>query len=415
MNSDTSIIEMLNEEPLREFLAYKRAKSHLDKNEEKLIQEYTDRGTFIKMKQDIDAGMFPAEYAVKKIISKEGTEKKRTVYSYGNDVSITLKFIAYQLYQFDELFCDNCYAFRKNYGAGNAIRRIIRDKSLGKKYCLKVDIQNYFNSIDVDKLLDKLEVIKNRDEALYKMFEKILSEDRVIRRGEIVKEKHGAMAGIPIAPFLANVYLMDVDWYFWDRGIDYYRYSDDILIFAENYDRLTMIQGILYEMLDRLGLHINHDKEKISVPGDSWEFLGFAYKNGEIDLANHTKRKMKAKIKRKANALRSWQRKKGLESDKAAIGFIRAMNRKFYGNEPSDKDCEENHEKNHEDFTWSRWFFPNITVTDGLKELDSYMQEYIRYTITGRHYKGNYRITYEQMKAWGYRNLVHEYYERRQK
>ena len=38
------------------------------------------------------------------------------------------------------------------------------------------------------------------------------------------------------------------------------------------------------------------------------------------------------------------------------------------------------------------------------------MQEYIRYIITGRHYKGNYRITYEQMKEWGYRSLVHEYY-----
>ena len=83
------------------------------------------------------------------------------------------------------------------------------------------------------------------------------------------------------------------------------------------------------------------------------------------------------------------------------IGFIKAMNCKFYGG---------NNEDTQEDFTWCRWFFPNIMVDTSLMEIDKYMQEYIRYIITGRHYKGNYRITYEQMKEWGYRSLVHEYY-----
>ena len=63
------------------------------------------------------------------------------------------------------------------------------------------------------------------------------------------------------------------------------------------------------------------------------------------------------------------------------------------------------------EFTWSRWFFPNLTTDNGLKEIDAYMQQYIRYCVTGKHSKGNYRITYEQMKNWGYRNLVHEYYK----
>ena len=64
-----------------------------------------------------------------------------------------------------------------------------------------------------------------------------------------------------------------------------------------------------------------------------------------------------------------------------------------------------------DEFTWCRWFFPNITTDVSLKEIDEYMQQYIRYIITGRHYKGNYRITYKQLKEWGYRSLVHEYYK----
>ena len=83
------------------------------------------------------------------------------------------------------------------------------------------------------------------------------------------------------------------------------------------------------------------------------------------------------------------------------------MNCKFYGGN--------NNEDAQEDFTWCRWFFPNIMVDTSLMEIDKYMQEYIRYIITGRHYKGNYRITYEQMKEWGYRSLVHEYYAKDRK
>ena len=103
-------------------------------------------------------------------------------------------------------------------------------------------------------------------------------------------------------------------------------------------------------------------------------------------------------MKRKADALRRWQRKKGLDGEKAAIGFVRAMNRKFYGKEEDDK------------FNWKRWFFPNLTVDTGLQVVDAYMQQCIRYAVTGRHYKGNYRIRYETLKKWGYKSLVHEYY-----
>jgi dTDP-D-glucose 4,6-dehydratase len=53
--------------------------------------------------------------------------------------------------------------------------------------------------------------------------------------------------------------------------------------------------------------------------------------------------------------------------------------------------------------TWSRWYFPVITATEGLKEIDHYMQQSIRVLSTGRHNKSNYRITYEKIKALGWR------------
>ena len=214
------------------------------------------------------------------------------------------------------------------------------------------------------------------------------------------------MAGIPISPFFANIYMGDIDTYFYENNIEYYRYSDDIILFADTYEELISLKTILYSKINDLKLEINHEKEYITKPGEVWEFLGFSYCNGEIDLSTNSIRKMKQKIKRKSEALRRWQRKKGLPVEKAAIGFINTINNKLYGRNNSNVKSDD-----FSDFTWSRWFFPNITTTKGLKIIDDYMQEYIRYTITGRHYKGNYRIKYATLKKLGYRNLVNEYYK----
>ena len=164
----------------------------------------------------------------------------------------------------------------------------------------------------------------------------------------------------------------------------------------------------LYTFISLLGLQINPDKVTISSPGESFEFLGFCCQKGEIDLSESTLRKTKAKIKRKADALRRWSRSKELPYEKAAIGLIGAMNRKFYGSPKADAIDTET---DFGDFTWSRWFYPHLTTDKGLKIIDNYLQDYIRYTVTGRHYKGNYRIRYEQLKEWGYLSLVHEYYK----
>lgn len=406
--TETIIQTATDKQAWLDFFEYKLNKQHLNRREEDELQEFIEKEAYLPLCQLWEQGGYPSQYPMKRTINKQGSRKKRVVYSFPGDEGILLKFIAFHLFRYDWYFCDNCYAFRRDFGVWEAMHRIRSTPSLGHMYCLKVDISNYFNSIDVDILLEKLSFVKDVDFALYQLFYKILKEDRVFEDTKILFEKHGAMAGTPISPFFANVYLRDVDYYFKEADIPYFRYSDDILIFANTMAELETYQAKLYEQIHLLGLTINPEKVRISVPGESWEFLGFCYRDGEIDLSDATLRKTKAKIKRKADALRRWSRSKELSTEKAAIGLIRAMNRKFFGSSsPDDADNDED----SKDFTWSRWFFPNLTTDKGLKIIDNYLQEYIRYTVTGRHYKGNYRIRYEQMKEWGYRSLVHEYYK----
>ena len=422
-------------ESWQEFYIYKTEHRHLTKKEAAELEDFMDRKAWLPLCDTWRAGQFPGQLPVKHIVNKEGSRKKRVVYSFAGDEGIFLKYLAWQLFRFDNHFMPNCYAFRRSVGVKDAIGRIRKDQRIQAQYCLKVDVSDYFNSIDVETLLEKLLFVRERDEAVYELFARILRENRVSENGHIVTELHGAMAGTPISPFLANVYLRDTDLYFYERGITYFRYSDDILLFADSREELESYQKELTDRLHALKLQLNPEKVKVTAPGEPWDFLGFGYRDGKIDLSENTIRKTKARIRRRAESLMRWQRKKGLAPEKAAIGLIHTMNRKFYGNPDGfvptmpqrvisgtqgsiptashagasgiTGDAEIGMT---EDFTWSRWFFPCLTTDAGLKEIDRYFQEYIRYTVTGRHYKGNYRIRYEMLKEWGYESLVSAYY-----
>ena len=390
----------------QEFVQYKIEKQHLSGREQEELKKYIEEKTYLSVLKEIEGVKNTFPLPMKKEVNKSGVAKKRVVYSFPKDFNILLKMIAFLLYRYDSVFADNCYAFRRNYGVRDAVRRIRTMKGIGHKYCLKVDVSNYFNSIDVSMLLEKLSFLKKEDEKLYAFLKRVLTADRAVtvENGQecVIIEKRGAMAGIPISPFLANVYLSEVDRFFQEEDVTYFRYSDDILLFADSPEELEKYRGLLYEKIEAHGLTLNLSKVHISHPGEAFEFLGFRFDDGRVELSDSTMLKIKAKIKRKAHALRRWQMKKNLSGERAAKGFIKSMNRKFY-------DSGDGTE-----FSWSRWFFPCLTSDERLKEIDVYMQQYIRFCVTGRHYKGNYRISYEQMKDWGYRSLVHEYYGMRQ-
>lgn len=394
------ILDMAKDQQIwKEFLQYKIDNQHLSKKRQKEYLTYIDNQRYIHIIQAIESGRYDIPVPVKKTINKVDG-RKRVIYTFDNDFNILLKMIAYLLRQYDYVFAENCYAFRCKMGVGDAIRRLKAIKDIDKKYCMKLDIKNYFNSIDAERLIEKLAFLKVCDEDLYALFINILTVDKAYDKDRFICEKRGAMAGVPVSPFWANVYLMELDRQFAQTGITYFRYSDDILLFADSMKQLETYAEFLKEYLTREKLEINKEKTRYIMPGEPVEFLGFSYCNGIFDISESTKKKMKGKIKRKAAALVRWSDKKGLSGEKAAKGFIKAMNKKLY--ESSDEN----------DFCWSKWFFPYISTDQSIHELDRYMQQYVRYCVTGRHAKINYKISYETMKEWGYRSLVNEYYKK---
>ena len=337
----------------------------------------------------------------KKRIAKTDSSKKRIVYSLPEDEAMVLKLLTWlMIRKYDSFFSDNLYSFRPGYGVKHALKRILNNPESSQYYSYKLDVRNYFNSIDVQLLLPILEGLLSDDKPLYEFLAHQLSDPKVFDEGELIEEKKGVMAGMPYAVFLANVFLTPLDRIFETiPGIIYCRYSDDIVIFSKDKATLDHAKYKLHNYLGDINLEINRDKEVETLPGEPWSFLGFECDGKTIDVSKVSVQKLKSKMKRKAKALRRWAEFNGKDGRMAARAFIKHFNKKLY-------TSESNSEVN-----WSWWYFPLITTDYSLKQIDSYMQDCIRYIATGKRTKAKYNLRYTQMTEYGMHSLVNVWYK----
>ncbi|MBQ8956883.1 MAG: hypothetical protein IJ057_00035 [Bacteroidales bacterium] len=399
--SRNSIISLLaQQEAWEDFLAYRLLKGRFDWHEFDEADTYVEQERYLPLATRIAQGE-NLGIPKKKTINKMGTGKKRVVYSFEPDEMLMLKLIAFLLYKYDSHFSPNCYAFRRGKKAHDAIIAINKAIRSQRMWAYKLDIHDYFNSISIPILLPLLKETLADDPSLFCFFEAMLTNPKVCinKNKEVAEEQHGVMAGTPTAPFLADVYLNEVDHYFDENNVIYARYSDDIILFATDFETLQQHKATLLRFLEKYQLEVNPDKEKIYSPDEPFEFLGFKCHGHDIDISEATKQKMKGKIKRAAKALLRWKNRNHIEAEKAMKALINVFNRKFFENDDP------------ETLTWSRWFFPLINQTEGLKEIDHYLQQNIRFLSTGKHGKSNYKVDYNQLKSLGYRSLVNEYYK----
>ena len=394
-----SLLELLSAESVWErFYEYKLSLA-VPKRFTAELRAFIDEKRYLPVCGAIRSGeTFPLPK--KTVISKMGTGKKRVVYTYPKDANTVLKLLTYLiLRKYDGLFAGNLYSFRPGRTAKDAVRRIVSAPGVYGMYAYKADIHDYFNSIPVEMLLPILKNALSDDAELYDFLRKLLTEPRVLEKGREIEERKGIMAGTPLSSFYANLFLAELDRKFYEKGSVYARYSDDIIVFAPTAEESGANADIIRRFLADRRLGINPDKENFFTPGEGFVFLGFECSADGVDIAPATLTKLKGKMRRKRDALARWAKRNDAGGEKAAKAFIRIFNRKFY-EDPDDNSL-----------SWSKWFFPVINVTDSLREIDGYAQDCLRYLVSGKHTKARFNVRYCDLKALGYRNLVHAYYD----
>lgn len=154
---------------------------------------------------------------------------------------------------------------RGSHMAKNKIERWIKSDIKNTKYCLKMDIRKYFDSIPHHILKAKLRRIISD----YKFLEILFT---IIDVQEI-----GIPLGFYTSQWLANFYLTSLDHYIKEQlNVKYYvRYMDDMVIFGGNKRELHSIRDKIEEYLnDVLGLQMK----------DNWQVFKIEYKdsNGQL-------------------------------------------------------------------------------------------------------------------------------------
>ena len=393
-----SLIELLkNEKTWIEFLEYKINGGHLTKRECEELKQYIFDKAYLPIVDDIILGR-NFTIPVMKQINKKNTTKKRTVFLFDDAENYVLKALMFLLHKYDNTFSRNLYSFRRNIGVKMAIDNITKN-NVTTMFAYKVDIHDYFNSVDTDIMIDILKSKIQDDELLIRFISDLLTQPKAYFNNELVDCRKGIMAGVPISGFLANLYIEELDKFFEERNVLYARYSDDIIVFGQTKEEIDTYKSVIKDFLFGRNLTINESKEFEIHPHDTIEFLGFSFTNNKVDLSDIALQKIKDKMRRKARALLRWKTRKKASDERAIRAYIKHFNKKFFDNP-----------KNNE-LTWCRWYFPIITTDASLHTLDEYMLQNIRYIATGKHTKANYNLRYDTIKSYGFKSLVHAYYD----
>lgn len=171
----------------------------------------------------------------------------------------------------------SCSAIPKRGGAAakKYIERAIREDPEHTKYCLKMDISKYFQSIDKKILIKQLHHIF-KDKKFLKLCEDIINS--------YVADENNPDKGIAIGFFpsqwFGNSYLDDCDRYIHTlKGVYYYcRYMDDMVILSDNKKDLQEARVLIEKFLEEnLHLRLKKNYQVFSIDKRPLDFVGYIF------------------------------------------------------------------------------------------------------------------------------------------
>ena len=243
----------------------------------------------------------PSKYYIS-VITDNSSGKTRTIFKpkfYPDQIIhwAIRQITQYIFYKGMDFYCCGSVPGRGGKRGYTAVKKWLKNDSRNTKYCLQIDIKQYYPSINQSILMDKIKR-KIKDERCLKLL------------GMIV---YSTPSGLPIGNYtsqwLANFYLQDLDHYIKEELKAKYmiRYMDDIVIFGSNKKQLHRNLESIKKYISSLDLNIksNHqvfrihyiDKNGLS-RGRFIDFLGFRFYRNHITLRRRNALRIKRRIKK---------------------------------------------------------------------------------------------------------------------
>lgn len=200
-------------------------------------------------------------------------------------------------------FLTECYDGVVEFNLPQKIIKSVKEDVLLGNYtgCIKLDVTDFYPSIMHSEMRSRLGRKIRSPEIKDVIFSAIKSPTVSISRDTDEPSVRGVPQGLAISNILASIYLLNIDKRLdINPDVKYYRYVDDVLIFCDFKDAITIANDVR-KQFSKIGLKVydpvkRPDKSTVERLGTNFDYLGYQFSGSSISARRGSVEKLKSSL-----------------------------------------------------------------------------------------------------------------------